>query len=178
MVEIRTAIVSDYPAIARIHSDNWRLNYRGIYSDSFLDNQVEQERLKVWCTRMTCPAKDQKVRVATTDGLIIGFSCLYLNEDAVFGSYLDNLHVSKTNQRMGIGKMLLQDCARAIAAEGDNKMLYLWVYEANAPARQLYERLGAAHVETIEKHAEDSSKAQVCRYFWPDLPAILSKNSG
>ena len=173
MFELRDANFSDYVTIAKLHSENWQQNYRGIFSDNFLDNEVEQERSKVWYKRLNMPIKNQQVTVATLHKEIVGFSCLYLDDDPGFGSYLDNLHVSRNQQKSGIGKLLMQECARCVINKGDNIKMYLWVYASNENARKVYERLGAVNFETIEKETDGTIKAKVCRYVWRDISVLL-----
>ena len=115
MIQLRDAQFSDYAAIAKLHTESWRKTYRGIYSDSFLDHEVEQERLNVWQHKLKSPNNNQQVIIATFEDTVIGFACLYLNNDPVFGSLLDNLHVSTTLQKSGIGKLLMKECAKHIS---------------------------------------------------------------
>jgi ribosomal protein S18 acetylase RimI-like enzyme len=173
MLELRDAVYSDYPAIAKIHADNWRQYYRGIYSDDFLDNLVKQERLGVWQQRLSKIEEGQKITVAIADGIVAGFSCLYIDEDQFFGSYLDNLHVSADHQKSGIGKQLLHECAGRIIGTASTRKLYLWVYEANQGARRVYEHLGAVHFETCIKQTKDGKTARTCRYCWTDVGLLI-----
>lgn len=173
MITLRDARLSDYASIARLHAQSWRQNYRGIYSDPFLDNEVEHERLDVWQKRLSAPGSNQQVIVATQDEAIVGFACLQLDDDPVFGSLLDNLHVASAVQGSGIGKLLMKECAQRIADKSNSHRMYLWVYEANENARRVYERLGAEHFETVEKQTEDGTKAQVCRYVWKDASVFF-----
>jgi ribosomal protein S18 acetylase RimI-like enzyme len=173
MIELRDAVFSDYPAIAKIHADNWRRHYRGIYSNDFLDHLVEQERLRVWQQRFTKVKNGQKITLAIVDGIVAGFSSLYIDEDQFFGSYLDNLHVSANHQKSGIGKQLLHECANWIFAAASTRKLYLWVYEANEGARRVYEHLGAVHFETCIKQTKDGKTAETCRYCWADVQVLI-----
>lgn len=66
----REATVADAQAIATLHADSWRSNYRGAYLDSFLDGDVHQDRLQVWQARLSAPAANQFVVVAE-----VGFWC-------------------------------------------------------------------------------------------------------
>jgi hypothetical protein len=114
MIELRDAKFCDHIAIARLHAQNWRQNYRGILSDNFLNLEVEKDRLNVWFERLQFPANNQQITVAIHNENIIGFSCLFFNDDPVFGSLLDNLHVAKNMQQHGIGKMLIKNCTKTI----------------------------------------------------------------
>ena len=74
MIELRTAQFADYTAIAKLHAENWRQNYRGIFSDPFLDHEVEKDRSDNWYQRLQSPAANQLITVATLEDRIVGFS--------------------------------------------------------------------------------------------------------
>ncbi len=169
MIKLRQAIFSDCDAIAKLHADNWRQTYRGILSDQFLDNEVEIDRLDTWHERLKSPSPNQLVIVATSNEAILGFCCLFLNDDPVFGSLLDNLHVTSSMRKSGIGKMLINDCVKYICDKAHTKKMYLWVYEANTNARIAYERLGGKHFETVTKKNEDGNIQKICRIIWEDV---------
>ncbi len=174
MIDIRPAKFSDHGAIAKLHAENWRQNYRGILRNTFLDNEVEQERFIFWYNRLRYPGNNQEVKVAIKDKNLAGFSCLLLNDDPAFGSLLDNLHVAKSFQRAGIGKLLMREVAKVICDKAANPKMYLWVYQANEAAINVYRRLGGKSFEITEQQNEDGTTVaimQVClgRCF----PAIL-----
>ena len=173
MTQLRPAQFSDHITIAKLHAASWQRTYRGIFSDHFLDHEVEENRTKVWHDRLQAPAANQRVTVAVQDEKIIGFACLFLGDDPAFGSLLDNLHVSFTLQKSGVGKLLMKNCASIIQKESNSGKMYLWVYEQNVNARAAYDRLHGKSVEIIEKeNAEDGSKARICRYVWEDASVI------
>jgi len=170
MVWLREAGFPDYKAIAQLHADSWKKNYRGILSDEFLDHRVDEDRLNVWHQRLKAPDINQHTVVAMLNNTIAGFCCAFLNEDAVYGTLIDNLHVDSTLQKSGIGRKLLADAARWVHEKADDPKMYLWVYHSNTNARNFYERLGASLSEVVDKLNEDGSGALSCRYTW--------KNSG
>lgn len=174
MLSLRPATVEDYKAIAMLHAANWQHTYRGILSDHYLDNEVIEERIKFWKERLEQPNANQIISVAIMNDTIVGFFCLLLNDDEQYGTLLDNLHVSIHAQKTGIGKLLMQDCAKTILAKASNHKLYLWVFEANQNARAVYEKLGATHIETIDHDNWDGTKAKVCRYAWDDASLLLT----
>jgi len=173
MIVLRAAQFSDYRAISKLHAESWRQNYRGIYSDHFLDNEVEQDRLNVWQQRLKSPSSNQYVTIATLDGAISGFACLYLNNDPIFGSLLDNLHVSPDQKRSGVGRLLMKECAKYICNNASSTKMYLWVFESNKNARNFYERLGGKNFETITKQNNDGTFSRSCRYIWDDVSMII-----
>jgi len=173
MINLRSATLSDYIAIAKLHADNWRLAYRGTMSDNFLNDEVDNERLSTWYKRLKIPNRHQFVTVANLGNSIVGFCCLLINEDSIFGSYIDSLHVSANLRKSGIGKMMISHSAKIICEKADSKKLYLWVYESNKNARLVYERLGAINYETIEKSNGDGTISKTCRYVWDDITSLI-----
>jgi ribosomal protein S18 acetylase RimI-like enzyme len=173
VIKLRPAGLSDFTAIAKLHADNWRKNYRGILSDNYLDKEVEKDRLNTWYGRLKFPTENQIVTLATLDNMLVGFCCLYFDDDAIFGSLIDNLHVSSNVQRSGIGRKLVIDCASKVYDKAENKRMYLWVYESNKNARIAYERLGGTNFETIEKDNTDGTSSKTCRIIWDDITRLL-----
>lgn len=177
MIKLRPAEFSDFKAIAKLHADSWQKTYRGILSDNYLDNEVEKDRLDTWYRRLKSPGENQIVTLATLDNMLAGFCCFYLDDDAIFGSLIDNLHVSSNLQRSGIGKILVIDSASKVYEKAENKRMYLWVFESNKNARIAYERFGGTNFETIEKDNPDGTRSKICRIIWEDLTRLINEAS-
>jgi ribosomal protein S18 acetylase RimI-like enzyme len=173
MIELRPAGFSDYTSIAKVHAESWRKNYRKILTDQFLDHGVEKDRLEFWHKRFSSPSPNQQVTVVITNENIVGFSCILLDHDPLYGTLLDNLHVLQEFQNSGIGKLLMNNCAGTILEKSNSPKMYLWVYEANQNARKVYEHLGGMHVHTVKKYIEDGTEAAVCRYAWKDVTYLV-----
>lgn len=173
MIKLRPAELSDFKTIAKLHADNWQKNYRGILSDNYLNNEVEKDRLNTWYSRLSSPSKNQIVTIATFDTVFAGFCCAYLDDDPIFGSLIDNLHVPSDLQRSGIGKILVMDCARKVHDKAEIKKMYLWVFKSNKNARMAYERLGGTNFETIEKENPDATISKTCRIIWDDITRLI-----
>lgn len=173
MLYLRPATTEDYKPIAVLHAVNWQHTYRGILSNQYLDDEVTEERIKFWKERLEQPAANQITTVAMMNDTIVGFSCLILNDDAQYGTLLDNLHVSVNQQKNGVGKLLMQDGAKIILAKASNHKMYLWVFETNVNARMFYERIGGICKETVIHNNNDGTKANTCRYVWEDVNIFL-----
>ncbi|WP_336518237.1 GNAT family N-acetyltransferase [Pollutibacter soli] len=166
MVNVRLANIDDYLPVARLHTKSWQENYRGIYSDFFLDNEVEDNRIEVWYERFHQPSTNQFIFIAENERELAGFSCIYLDDDPNYGSLVDNLHVCADFRKKGVGRILLNECGMKTLSAAKVKRMYLWVFENNYKAIAFYERMNGALVETVEKENEDGSKALVRRYCW------------
>jgi GNAT superfamily N-acetyltransferase len=142
-MRFREAARADAIGIAKLHAASWRANYRGAYSDEYLDGNVVEERLRVWEERMSTPAPNQFVVLAEEDDDLIGFACAYGGHDETWGSLLDNIHVRPGHQSHGVGARLVAEVAAWCRANYSNCGLYLWVLEQNVRAQRFYKRLGA-----------------------------------
>jgi GNAT superfamily N-acetyltransferase len=145
-VRFRTAVTDDAPAVAALHADSWRRHYRGVYSDAFLDGDVEADRQLVWGERFALlPSNESFTVVAEDDQGLVGFTHVIFGADPDWGSLLDNLHVRFGSKRQGVGRELM---TRSLLAASERATpLYLWVLEANVDARAFYEACGGICVE-------------------------------
>lgn len=176
MVEIRKAVGSDYDSIALLHADSWRRTYRGIYSEKYLEDEVVPDRLAVWQQRFETPASNQQVFVASESGQIIGFACIFLDDDRSYGAFLDNLHIAASHQKQGIGKALMQECATCVVEAGNIQSLYLWVYDSNENAKKVYAKLGCRFEDSILQVNEDGSQSPMSRCVWEDVNILLPES--
>jgi ribosomal protein S18 acetylase RimI-like enzyme len=103
---------------------------------------------------------------------LAGFVCGYADDDASWGSLIDNLHVSIDYRRRGIAAQLMRRAAEWFGTNAKTPAFYLWVLEANAGARRFYEALGASHPETVVRRLQSGNSGKVCRYTWPDAVSL------
>jgi GNAT superfamily N-acetyltransferase len=171
----REATIEDVEQIASLHAQSWQKHYRGILQEDYLNTQVLEDRRQVWQARLQHPAENQYVLVAEENHKICGLACLYLNHDPVWGSLLDNLHVSSAYKGQGIGRQLLVSVASWSYARSPLLPVYLWVYTKNESARGFYASLGGSHVETQEVENPGGGYGEVCRYVWKDVPTLLDR---
>jgi ribosomal protein S18 acetylase RimI-like enzyme len=176
MMIIRDATVKDVAAIAALHADSWRSGYRTILSDDYLEKEVYRERLAVWQERFsrTCQ-KAMFVMVAEANLTVVGFVCVFPDEDSVFGSFLDNLHVAPRMTGQGIGRKLLSEAVRHLATNGSRSGLYLWVIEQNERARRFYEKAGARVVGSKANTMPDNTHVVALRCYWNSPETLVLK---
>lgn len=136
-VTIRRAAADDAPAIAEVHVASWRSAYRGMMSESFLEELSIQERAEGWRSTIEDPAS--VVLVAERAGVVAGFvgGLAPATEDAE----IDSLHVDPAAVGAGTGAALLHAAEAALAERGSTRAR-LWVIEDNERARSFYEREG------------------------------------
>lgn len=142
-VQIKTLKIEQIPAlIAPLHAASWRVAYRGIFDDAFLDNEADAERLQHWRARV--PALIQgvgEIFLATIAGVPAGFLCIEIGPQREWGAYVDNLHMLPHLRGHGVGKLLVAAASEWAIKNGEHQ-LYLRVFEDNKQARQFYAREG------------------------------------
>lgn len=173
MLHYRLANEKDAVNIALLHTQSWQHHYRGIWSDAFLDGPVVENRLAVWQKRLLESPENQLVLLAESAGQLVGFVCMYANENPQYGALLDNLHVSGALQGQGIGKELVRRAATWLYARDATAIFYLWVLKRNVAAQGFYDRLGGERVECVAVQNPDGSFTDCYRYVWRDLQRLI-----
>ena len=168
-MNIRVANAADAAVIADLHAESWRIAYRGMLQDDYLDREIFAERLGLWEARFRTPAANQYVTVAEVDAKVAGFACAYGGEDPVWGSFLDNLHVSPASKRSGIGSALMRDVAQWSLRSWPDRGMYLWVLESNTSAIRFYERIGGRRAGEGVWNPPDGGEYRKLRYAWDEL---------
>ena len=183
-VQFRHADAHDAGSIAALHADSWRRHYRGAYSDTFLDGDVLTERLAFWTARLGEQPADRFTIVAVESGSLAGFAHSVLDKDPTWGAYLDNLHITHSHQRQGLGTRLMALTAQAVIERRPSSGLYLWVLEQNVRARRFYEARGGRRVDRDHVHPPGGDPSRICgvvtklRYVWPDPSRLLITGGG
>lgn len=173
----RRALPADAQAVARLHADSWRRHYRGAYSDDFLDGDVLADRITVWTDKLSRADPCLVTIVAEIDGLA-GFANTVVDDDAIWGALLDNLHVAEAHKRHGIGSHLLTLSANVITQRSAGSGLYVWVLEQNTDAQDFYEARGGRCVGRARVSPPGGIASRLngsptkLRYAWRN-PAVL-----
>jgi ribosomal protein S18 acetylase RimI-like enzyme len=170
---VRAASQTDAERIAMLHAESWRTAYRGIYGDEFLDQHVVDDRLREWRERFAEPSPQRHVIVIEDGDQLVGFICVFGDDDPKWGSIIDNLHVAPQLKRGGLGTVLMHEGARWLCERYPKSAVYLWVLAENAPARSFYEKLDARNAETVENEVPGGGMVFSCRYVWPSPQALF-----
>jgi ribosomal protein S18 acetylase RimI-like enzyme len=186
-MRLRVASSDDATPIAALHAASWRVAYRGMLSDAYLDGDVFEDRSQLWSARLAAPAPAQYVAVieaVTSDAggavgreregppRLAGFVCAYAAHDPTWGTLLDNLHVAPEFQRQGLGRQLMAASARWCISNAPDARMYLWVLEANTPAQSFYARLGGRDVGGESWSPPGGGAVALCRYAWSSLAPL------
>ena len=90
--------------------------------------------------------------VAEVEGEIVGYLLYHFGYEvdlAVRTLHMVDLYVRPANRLQGVGKALIKRAGEICTAAG-GKRLYWFVYSANRPAFNFYERLGAQYLKDLE----------------------------
>ena len=164
---LRLAGRSDAKAVGALHAASWQAAYRGALSDAYLDRDVVADRAALWEGRLGLPSSRQHVVVAHDGGSLLGFACVFLDEDPVWGSLLDNIHVHPKAHRGGLGSRLLRAVAGLCVSSAPDCGLYLSVLENNLAAQQFYCSHGAENAGSETWDAPDGNRLPCLRFAWP-----------
>jgi ribosomal protein S18 acetylase RimI-like enzyme len=146
-VKVRPAVVADAEDLARVRIASWRAAYRGIVPDAVLDGFDPVAEVVTWRQRLTA-VTDVSTEVAfvvepPAQSRLVGFVSTGLARHAgeVGLGEVWAIYVDPAAQGQGVGRALMDAAVRDLTARGFGEVV-LWVFEANAPARAFYERLG------------------------------------
>ena len=145
-IPIRPATAFDGPAIAAMKWRSWRVAYRGLVPDEFLDRLEINPPVAYWIGVGTlAPSRRHRVLVAGRQGTVLGMVDLRptrdddLDQETV--SEIVMLYLEPTLRRRALGRRLM-DAAVAEAQASGISDLRLWVVEGNRSARAFYEAQG------------------------------------
>lgn len=171
----RIATKNDALAIAELHCESWRVTYRGILSDSYLEGDILPDRQQVWVNRLSNVASTQYVLLATEGDQLCGFVCAYGNDDDRWGALIDNLHVYPKYKGRGIGSALMRKAASWIQQHYPHSGFYLWVYADNKQAIDFYVRMGGTKIGSRMDNNPGGGSSNAIRYVWRerDLVTLL-----
>src|SRR5262245_58531973 len=109
--DIRDAGKEDLLSIARLHAASWKVAYRGILPDAFLDGDLENDRRQRWAGIADRMAPGDRLLIAllgaSPAGFISGWTTAATGCDPGFDLHIDNLHVRPDlrGQRLGVALM-------------------------------------------------------------------------
>jgi ribosomal protein S18 acetylase RimI-like enzyme len=144
-ISIRDARLSDAAAIAHVRVAAWRLGYRGLIPDSYL-NRPDFEQLQALHLQAALHDITDEVRISVAEvaGKIVGY-CAYgacgdsSSQPSQAGIY--DLFVHPQAWHCGVGRKLLTCATEHLNAQGF-VAASLFVYEANTRGRAFYQQAG------------------------------------
>ncbi|MCW8331008.1 GNAT family N-acetyltransferase [Photobacterium sp. SDRW27] len=175
MIELSVATIADMEKIAALHIQSWQQTYRGILSDSYLDDAIHHDQNKLWQHRFANPAPRQVILVAYEGKNLLGFICIYLEHHPKWGTLVENLHISGNHQGQGLGKRLLFAAAAVSYAHLPSNGMYLEVLADNITAQIFYQKLGALKAKAQTWQAPDGNRVNELIYRWNSIEHLVKE---
>lgn len=171
-VVIRRAAVDDAGKIARVRVDSWRVTYRGMMPDAYLDGMKVEDSTQLWQRVLAASSDAACTFVAEAAGDIIGFAAgNTLAEDKLdMDAELTALYVLPSAQRAGVGSRLFAAISATLGDAGAHGML-TWVLAKNRAACDFFTYVEAQQLAQQTFKWDDSDLIEVA-YGWHDLRAI------
>ena len=170
-ITIRLATPSDSNSIATLHALSWINTYRGIVPDSYLDNDLQNERKKYWAKKMAALTANDFVFIAENERSAVGFIAVLDKPEKGYDALIDNLHVRTDLKGMGIGGMLMKAAAEKLMSDGKHNV-YLWVLNGNDAAAAFYKSKGAQTEDVTMVNFGGKEVAQT-RFVWKALELLI-----
>lgn len=160
---VRAPSIADAPEIAELHVSTWREAYSHLLPDTFFSEEYVAGRHKMWDYVLSHPTDDVIVRVAESDGRIIGFAWVGPGtgleaEEPPRERQLYALYLAATHYGSGAAQELVDEVL------GDGAAM-LWVAKENPRATAFYTRNGFHFdgTEQIDPYAPDITDARMIR---------------
>lgn len=137
---IRSPNAADAPVIAELHVSTWREAYSHLLPDAFFSEEYVAGRQKMWDYVLNHPSEDVAIRVAESDGRIVGFAWVgpgmgLDGEEPPRQRQLYAIYLAASHHGSGAAQALIDE------ALGDSPAM-LWVAKENPRATAFYERNG------------------------------------
>ncbi|WP_255043809.1 GNAT family N-acetyltransferase [Photobacterium pectinilyticum] len=129
----------------------------------------------MWDQRFSQPSENQRIYVAVENENLLGFICIYLDQDSELGTLIENLHVDKEMKGKGIGKALLKHATRIMQEEASHSGAYLEVLKQNISAKHFYDYMGGKPILCQQWQAPEGSLVDELVYGWTSTALILER---
>jgi ribosomal protein S18 acetylase RimI-like enzyme len=167
---------ADAEALAHVHVTSWRETYAGLLPDAFLARMSEPgfaRRFRRALSLVDDVTPEMTLAAADRQG-IVGYASGGPSRRGVAGEgEITVLYVLRSAQGHGLGRRLLAETARALAARGATSLM-ISVLRDNRPARAFYEHLGGVAEPPRREPGPGGVLLWEVAYRWPDIRSILS----
>lgn len=149
LIGVRQATVDDADGMSTAHLEAWRVGYRGLLPDDFLDGMDHGRRRAAWVHDLTeGDGSGSQTLVATVGDRIAGLSTV--------GPYRDEpepgeptdlcelwmLNVHPDFWGAGVAQQLMIEAVERLRGGWPQPRAALWVLEGNVRGRRFYEKVG------------------------------------
>ncbi|MBQ8555699.1 MAG: GNAT family N-acetyltransferase [Clostridia bacterium] len=141
MLTFRDAQAWDAALISHIYARSWRVTYRGLIADHYLDRLPDE----YWVPSIRSWLESGQLYglIAMQDNHAVGCVIYGRGRDDAYGEWgeIVSLYLLPEVMRQGIGSRLLEEARRLLKEDGYHRC-YLWAIEGNALADGFYRKHG------------------------------------
>lgn len=168
---IREACKTDFVGIAKVRVDTWRVAYKGIVPDDFLESLSYQQIAERW-REIFWEDKSPGVVAFVAENEredIVGIAVCgpEQSQNPVYRSEIYVLYVLPQYQRQGIGHALVAACVQHLVQQLAAETLLIWTM-AESPYRRFYECLGGKVVREKTKEIGGRMTLEI-GYGWEEM---------
>ena len=171
---IREAKTEDARSVAEIQVASWRLAYRGIFPDSYLDGmspKKSEQKWVTWIDKNKDGSDTPQMFIAAQEGRVVGF-CTTREPELPPPGYdceIQAFYVSPELIGQGAGSKMFRVALNFFEVLG-KKGLIIYTAAGN-PFRRFYEKNGGILVETAKTFQIEGQSFPLISYGWK-LPKV------
>jgi len=163
---------ADAEALARVHVASWRQTYKGLLPDGYLARMSEAQHARRFAHALVRPGPNDVTLACAERAGIVGYAQGGPSRRGVQGeAEVSTLYLLRGAQGRGLGRRLLSDTARALAAKGATALV-ISVLQGNAGARAFYEHLGGEAEPPRLEPGPGGGMFHEVAYRWTDIRTL------
>jgi ribosomal protein S18 acetylase RimI-like enzyme len=164
---------ADAEALAYVHVLSWRETYKGLLPDAYLARMSQQAHARRFAHQLTQPGADDVTLAAADRWGLAGYVQGGPSRRRIEGeAEIATLYLVRAAQGRGLGRRLLVQAARALAAHGA-RSLVISVLRDNFAARAFYEHLGGEAEPPRLEPGPGGGLLHEVAYRWPDIGELF-----
>lgn len=163
---------SDAEDLARVHVTSWRETYRGLLADAFLARMSEPGFTRRFRRQLTDPGSGLTLAAADRYGLVAYAQGGASRRNIPGEAEIQTLYVLRAAQGRGLGKRLMTETARALAANGATSLM-ISVLRDNIRARGFYEHLGGEAEAARQEPGPGGRLLYEVAYHWRNIGDLI-----
>ncbi len=163
---------NDAADLARVHIESWRETYAGVLSEAWLARLSLTGHAGRFARMLSKPAPDDVTLTVADPWGLVGYAQGGRSRRGIAGeAEVMTLYLLRSAQKQGLGRRLLTDTARVLAAQGA-QTLVISVLHDNLAARSFYEHLGGVAEPARRERGPDGGVYLEVAYAWPDISLL------
>jgi len=162
---------ADAEDLAYVHVTSWRETYRGLLPAAYLARMSEAAFARRF--RKALERQSEVTLVAADRFGLVGYATGGPSRRGVPGEgEISVLYLLRQAQNRGLGRSLLTETARALAAQGATSLM-ISVLRENFAARGFYEHLGGVAEPARQEPGPGGVLLHEVAYTWADIGTLL-----